>query len=368
VKRSTRGFTIIELMVGSAVTFVTVLAVTAAFLGYTQAFHVQAGIRGGQASLRQTHQLVVRNLRMAGYGMEPWRAFDLPPNWNTDPLRHELAFRMRNPRFNARVSALTTSTLSLSAGLSEPLLRGQILQVLCPGAVVWSYAQLKTDAPVGAMLLELEAPSGTFPRLNEFSSSCFKALGGGAVVHLYKIDVYHYSIHEIDEDANPATLGRPYLFRRHGLAEQDSNAFGEPVAEDIEALRVVFLRDDGTSFVPDLSAAAPDYDTPLADARRKSDHPGNIRAVRLGLVARTSTRDSGVGPDRLDAIPPFADLTAPTQLPAELAGFRRLVSEVTVPIRNMYSSEMFVPIYSKDSAPGACNGSLPADEFNCAGG
>ena len=57
--RRQRGFTLIELMVGSSVTFVTVLAVSAAFLGYTQSFYTQAGVRGGQASLRQTHQMAM---------------------------------------------------------------------------------------------------------------------------------------------------------------------------------------------------------------------------------------------------------------------------------------------------------------------
>jgi type IV pilus assembly protein PilW len=368
VRRSPRGFTLIELMVGSAVTFITVLAVTAAFLGYTQAFHVQAGIRGGQASLRQTHQMLVRNLRMAGYGIEPHLAFDIPrpQDWMRDELANNnsdrLIFRMRNPRFNARVGAASVDSITLLEALPEPLLRGQIVQVLCPGAVLWSYAQLRERAEKGATKLELEPGTGVFPRLNDFSASCY----GGGGVHLYKVDVYDYSIAFLNEDghgalSDKATQGRPYLFRRHGLEEEDINTLGEPVAEDIEALRVVFLRGNGTAFEPKLGQPPPLYSTPLNDPLRSNDHPGNIRAVRLGLVARSSTRDSSVGPTVLRDIPAFGGLGKVT---GRAEGFRRLVSEMTVPVRNMNSSEMFVPVYSL----GACGGQVPDDNFNCRGG
>lgn len=385
--RRQRGFTLIELMVGSAVTFLTVLAVSAAFLGYTQSFYTQAGIRGGQASLRQTHLMVVRNLRMAGYGMEPPLAFDFPTGWSRETpgavnRSDRLIFRMRNPAFNAAATALAATSITLSKGLPELLRKGQIIQVVCPGALGWSYAQLSSDAAKGAATLQLEPATGKFPRLNDFSGTCFGAGAGGLTVHVFKIDVFDYSIQLIDEDGNAGTPARPYLFRRHGLAEVDPvGSYGEPVAEDIEALRVSFLRGNGTFFVPDPTNDAPEYDTPLDDPRRANDNPANIRAVVIGLVARSTTRDSGVSPQSMNQIPSFGNRLVPgaggqlqpvaeDPIPKPLDyGFRRIVSEMSVHVRNMRSSEMPVPVYTQDlTTPGSCKGALPSDEFNCAGG
>ncbi|MGZ3459947.1 MAG: PilW family protein [Archangium sp.] len=379
-----RGFTLIELMVGSAVSFVTVLAVSAAFVGYTQSFYTQAGIRGGQASLRQTHLMVVRNLRMAGYGMEPPLAFDFPAGWSRDSITainrsDRLVFRMRNPAFNAFASAVDVGHVTLARPLPELLRKGQIIQVVCPGALAWTYAQLSADAPVNAGDLPLEAPTGTFPRLNNFSSGCYGSGAGGLGVYVFKIDVYDYSLRLVDDDGNPTTPSRPYLFRRHGLDEKDPDPFGEPVAEDIEAMRVSFVRGDGSTFVPDPTQQAPDYSTPLDDALRKNNSPANIRAVRIGLVARTSTRDSGANANAMNQIPAFgtkADGTPEDPLTKDPNtgllvpyGFRRVVSEMSVQVRNMRSSELPVPVYTLDTTtPNVCKGVIPKDDFNCAGG
>jgi type IV pilus assembly protein PilW len=364
-----RGFTLIELMVGSIVTFITVLAVSAAFLGYTQSFYTQAGIRGGQASLRQTHQLVVRNLRMAGYGMDPPNAFGFPTDWRDDATRNRsdrLVFRMRDPSFAALAASISGSIVTLPTGSPLPiaLRKGQIIQLACPGGLALTYGQLSADAPANSLTMSLESPTGTFPTVNDFSAPCFGIASGGLPMHVFKIDVYDYSIQFIDDDGVPGTPGRPYLFRRHGLDEKDPNAFGEPVAEDIEALRVSFLNANGTEFIPDPTATAPSYDTPLNDALRLNNNPANIRAVRVGLVARTSTRDAGISPGLMNLIPAFGGRP---ELPGPY-GFRRVLSEMSVQIRNMRSAQLPVPVYSLDSTPAACNGSLPNDELNCAGG
>ncbi|PTL82259.1 prepilin-type N-terminal cleavage/methylation domain-containing protein [Vitiosangium sp. GDMCC 1.1324] len=384
--RRQRGFTLIELMVSSAVTFITVLAVSAAFLGYTQSFYTQAGIRGGQASLRQTHQMVVRNLRMAGYGMEPWRAFDFPTGWSRDSLSFvnrsdRLVFRMRNPAFSTTVASVSETSITLAQPLTEPLLKGQIVQVMCSGAVGWTYSRLSTTAAKGDVALSLQPTTGTFPNLNE-ARNCFTT-SGSLPVYLYKIDVYDYSIRLIDEDGNPATPGRPYLFRRHGLDEKDPlDSYGEPVAEDIEALRVSFVRSDGTFFTPNPTDLAPTYDTLGDPGLVTNNNPANIRAVVVGLVARSTTRDSGASADMMNQIPAFGmlpdgspelALTADPMTGQKVPyGFRRVVSEMSVQVRNMRSTEMPVPIYHDPDAaqPNACKGEIPTDDkaYNCAGG
>ncbi|QRN95710.1 prepilin-type N-terminal cleavage/methylation domain-containing protein [Archangium violaceum] len=365
--RRQRGFTIIELLVGTAVTFVTVLAVSAAFIGYTQSFYTQAGIRGGQASLRQTHQMVVRNLRMAGYGIEPHLAFDFPAGWRDDATRNRsdrLVFRMRDPAFNAVAASLSSTNITLTSGLPTALRKGQILQVVCPGALAVTYARLSVPAAKGAMMVQLEPGTGAFPTLNDFNHFCFGAGSGGLAINVFKIDVYDYSIQLIDDDGRPGTPSRPYLFRRHGLDEKDPDAFGEPVAEDIEAMRLTFLSADGTILTLNPAANPPNPFYPPYNEPLDPGSPANIRAVRVALVARTSTRDSGIAPGVMNKIPAFADrpeLDAPY-------GFRRILSEMSVQVRNMRSSEMPIPVYSLDSATNACKGVLPEDDFNCAGG
>jgi type IV pilus assembly protein PilW len=362
-----RGFTLIELMVGSIVTFITVLAVSAAFLGYTQSFYTQAGIRGGQASLRQTHQLVVRNLRMAGYGMDPPNAFGFPAGWRDDVDRNRsdrLVFRVRDPAFATLASSISGTAITLASPLTTLMRRGQVVQLVCPGGLGLTYGQLSADSPAGSSSMALESPTGAFPTLNDFSAPCFGAASGGLPMYVFKIDVYDYSIQFIDDDGNPDTPGRPYLFRRHGLDENASDAFGEPVAEDIEALRVTFLKADGTEFIPNSSDPAPDYRTPLDDPKRHNNNPANIRAVRVGLVARTSTRDAGISPGLMNLIPKFGGRP---ELPGPY-GFRRVLSEMSVQIRNMRSSQLPVPVYSLDTTTKACKGALPNDDLNCAGG
>jgi type IV pilus assembly protein PilW len=367
--RQRHGFSLIELMVSSAVTFLTVLTVSAAFLNYSQSFYTQAGIRGGQASLRQSHLMVIRNLRMAGYGMDPHLAFGFPANWerkaaNNNNLSNRLVFRMRNPSFNAFAASLSAGSITLTNPLRETLRQGQIIQAVCQGAVDWSYAQLSADAPAGSKNLTLKAPGSQFPNLNLFNAPCFGAAGGVGSVYIFKIDVYDYSIRFIDN--------RPYLFRQHGLGSATSaDPYGEPVAEDIEAFRVTFLRGDGTSFIPNPLHASPGYDAPLDDVLRGPTNmsPANIRAVVVGMVARSSTRDlATTAPNAIPAFGGEAEIkTDPITNQPLPTGVRRVVSEMTVQIRNMRSSEMPVPVYSL--APGACTGgAVPVDNYNCAGG
>ena len=381
--RRQRGFTLVELTITSAMTFITVLAVSAAFIGYTRSFYTQAGIRAGQASLRQTHLMVVRNLRMAGYGVEPPLAFGFPKDWSRESTTaynrsDRLVFRMRDPSFNAFSTKAEPTSITLSAGLSMPLRRGQIVQVVCPGAINWTYAQLSADVAKGDLVLPLLTGTTVFPRLNEFTPSCFGAAAGSLGVNVFKIDVYDYSIHAIDDDGDPATPTRPYLFRRHGLDEKDPDAYGEPVAEDIEAMRVSFVRENGTSFIPNPADPAPEYGTALGHELRLNNNPANIRAVVIGLVARSSTRDAEA-PNNSDRIPSFGrkldgtpepELTVdPISGKPQPKGFRRIVSELSIQVRNMKSSEMPVPIFTLDTTtPNACQGVLPGDNFNCAGG
>ena len=370
--RSRRGFTLVEMLMGTAVAMLTVTAVAAAFIAFTRGVYTQEGIRGGQAGMRQALHDLTRQLRMAGYGLEPEHAFGLPAGWaGTGPNASDrLVVRSRDLMFSAAVLQDGASAGGLRvASLPVPLRRGQVLQVVCPGAMRWGYGRLAEDVPAapGATLLPLSPATGTFPDLGAvLDEPCFDG-APGLPARVFKVDVHDYSVRMVDDDGDPATADRPYLFRAHGLGTRP-DAVGEPVAEGIEALRVTFLREDGTAFVPTWEAGhpPPTYETPASSPLRRNRNPANVRAVRLRMVARATRADSVLREAGMEASLP--SLPGEPVLPAP-AGFRRFLYETTVLPRNLRSTEMPLPAYSQDTTtPGACQGRAPADGLLCAGG
>ncbi|WP_164007896.1 PilW family protein [Pyxidicoccus trucidator] len=370
--RSRRGFTLMEMLVGTTVAMLTVTAVAAAFIAFTRNVYTQEGIRGGQAGLRSALHDLTRQLRMAGYGLEPAYAFGVPDGWaGSGPNASDrLVVRSRDLMFSAAVLHEGASTGGVRvASLPVSLRRGQVLQVVCPGAMRWGYARLSEDvaAANGPTMLSLERPTGTFPDLGAvFDEPCFDG-APGLPARVFKVDVHDYSVQLVDEDSDPATPERPYLFRAHGLGMRP-DALGEPVAEGIESLRVTFLRESGEAFVPRWNVAhpPPEYETPTGSPLRRNDNPANVRAVRLRLVARATRADSVLREAGLEANIP--SLPGETTLPAP-AGYRRFLYETTVLPRNLRSTELPMPSYSQDTTtPGACSGRLPADGLLCAGG
>ncbi|NPC87086.1 hypothetical protein HPC49_54025, partial [Pyxidicoccus fallax] len=280
-----------------------------------------------------------------------------------------LVVRSRDLLFSAAVLQNGASSSGLRvASLPVSLRRGQVLQVVCPGAMRWGYARLSADVPASGSttLLPLGPATGTFPDLGAvFDEPCFNG-AAGLPARVFKVDVHDYSVRMVDDDGVPGTAERPYLFRAHGLGTRP-DALGEPVAEGIEALRVTFLREDGTAFVPTWDAAnpPPEYETPSGSPLRRNLNPANVRAVRLRMVARASRADSVMREAGLEAAIPA--LPGEPRLPAP-AGFRRFLYETTILPRNLRSREMPLPAYSQDTTPGACQGRAPADGLLCAGG
>ncbi|WP_240360088.1 PilW family protein [Pyxidicoccus caerfyrddinensis] len=371
--RARRGFTLIEMLMGTTVAMFTVLAVAAAFIAFTRGVYTQEGIRGGQAGMRQALHDLTRQLRMAGYGLEPAYAFGLPDGWaGSGPNASDrLVVRSRDLMFSASVAqpgGASAGSISV-ASLPVSLRRGQVLQVVCPGAMRWGYGRLSADVPAsnGPAVLPLDPATGTFPDLGAvFDEPCFDG-AAGLPARVFKVDVHDYSVRLVDDDGLPGTPPRPYLFRAHGLGARP-DAVGEPVAEGIEALRVTFLRENGDAFVPrwDVAHPPPDYETPSGSPLRRNDNPANVRAVRLRLVARASLADSMLREAGMEASLPA--MTGETALPAP-AGYRRFLYETTLVPRNLRSTEMPLPAYSQDTTtPGACTGRMPADGLLCAGG
>jgi type IV pilus assembly protein PilW len=373
-RRAARGFSLLELLVATTIGIIATAAIATGFIGMNRLMYTQEGIRAGQASLRQSFSLVNRQLRNAGYGVEPWYTFDFPSGWSDDPARNRsdrLVFRSRDPLFGKRVQQGTASATSvrLTAPLGVPLKQGQIVQLVCPGAVKWTYAQLASDAADTDTLLNFLPPTGAFPRLNgEIANvACFNGSGNESAA-LFKIDTYDYGIELIDDDGVAQTPAQPFLFRHHGLG--NDGALGEPIADNLEALRVVFLRKDATGqlvpFTPNPVSPRPAYDSAKDAPERFSDHPANTVAVRVGFVARSGVVDQEARTAKREStLPAFAgrpNLTVP-------AGYRRVLFETTVPLRNLRSVGMFLPPYTSDGATtDVCRGQAPVDGLNCFSG
>lgn len=375
MRRHTRGFSLIELLVGASVALLTLLAVAAAFIAFYRNVYTQEGQRAGQASIRNSVHGLARQLRMAGYGLEPFHAFGFPAGWRSSGPNNSdrLIIRSRDPLFSASVTAASATQVKVSR-LPISLRQGQIIQVVCPGGYDWGYGQLAADVAAANVetTLQLEpATPGTFPRLNDvFDRTCFDGALPSLPAMVFKVDSVEYSIADMEDDNNAATPPvRPFLFRSYGLGPPPvgGTALGEPVAEGIEALRFTFLDANGKEIAtPDPTAARPTYDTPENDALRSNANPANIRAVRVGVVARASSPDPVLQQAVMETtIPGFANRAAISNAPP---GFRRTLFEMTVYPRNMRSSQMPVPTYSTDTTPQACTGKLPADGLVCAGG
>lgn len=366
-RAAARGFTLIELVVATAVVAFATLAISSGFIALNRIIQVEHGIRAGQASARQALQQITPKLRLAGYGVEPAFAFGFPPNWRRgDPnVSDRLVFYGRNPMVLLEVAGggngATRGRINLRTSLRSPLPRGQIIQVVCPGASTWSYGRLAEPVEANTAVLPLAEDTGSFPNLNaRFDEPCFSG-APGVPAYVFKIEEYDFRIASVDVDG---PLPRPYLFQTRGEAM-------EPIAEDIEALRVTFLKADGAAFIPNPALPAPAYDTAENDPLRANDNPANIRSVRVALVARTSVPDTALREARLgNAIPAFAgeaEIVLPGK-PEAVGGYRRLLYDSTVRVRNMSSTAMFIPPLTTDRTPGVCAGTKPVDGLNCSGG
>jgi type IV pilus assembly protein PilW len=176
VKGNSRGVTLIELLVSLAIVGMVLGSALSALVGYQRYTKDINQKRRTQSAARFGASNIERDMRLAGYGMEPAMAFDFTVYdsngnncadtggsglVNVCALRRdkidgpdEIVFYGRNPEYwgadmagapEGRAWAVTASagnTLTLTIHGGEYFGRGQILQLVCPGGAGSLYTQL----------------------------------------------------------------------------------------------------------------------------------------------------------------------------------------------------------------------------------
>ncbi len=390
------GFTLVELLV-SLVVVGFMVAGAMALLGQQQrAFQNTAADRALQEAARTALSEMGQSLRRAGYGMEPWLAFDFgslnivatTPAIVTnsyDPLgtcagapvacrdsivgSDEIVFYARDPAFGRLVGAAPSgATLTIQGGFKDTVYPGQILQVMCASAAATAYVTVAqridpTTPPPASTAIQLATDTGAFPRQTTrlVGTGCFQSDWANAKV--FWIDRFRYYVQRFtDEDTG---VLRPYLMLDRGLSD-GGKSLAEPVAPDVEDLQVAYVfpgsaapaqqvvgATAGTGLVNsatsiDLAVAPPAYSDVTTAASRRTQSPANIRAVRVSLVVRNPGPDITLG---VQAVPNAGNRAPYAGQPS----FRYLRIETTAATRNLGSRSPYFPFYTTNSGADLLN-------------
>jgi prepilin-type N-terminal cleavage/methylation domain-containing protein len=312
----------------------------------------------------------------------------------------EIVFFSRDPAFGphpltAAASGTSTSlTVAGSANTAAALQRGQLLQVACyAGSMTWTYVQVSGAASYngnGTVTIPIASTGTNFTTERGWlADTCFSTVATmvanaisqpslSSAAEVFKLDRYRYYVQTFDSTGNAVAWGtvgaRPYLMLDQGLLDGSGNAIVSPVAPDVEDLQFAYVypydaavpvvgatpgtalanSDAGVNLAP--ANGGPAFsDDPLAPTRQ-NHHPGNIGAVRIWVVVRSS--DADPSQPQLTAIPAAGNRAATTGP----AGYVRLLVDTTVQLQNYGVTAAYNPSYgSFPAAPGNRN-------FNVGGG
>lgn len=286
--RSQRGFTLIELIVGVAVSLIVIAGAVVLLQGQNRSLQGSQADRAIQETGRMALGSMSQDLRMAGFGIEPAMAFDFGQMVNVPMERapqgtgktvtfggdaagatgflcasavtcrdsiagpDELAFQYRNPSFNHQIVSVTSGTAIVIAGpLRQPIRAGQVFQAVCfSGNMVWAYVRAASEVAATADLaVRVALEPGTdldYPHQNEAiapgtGDTCFAT----GQARLLEVERVRYFIQSYDPAGNVVawnTAGsRPYLMLDRGLRSADGAALLDVVSPDVEDLQVSYV-------------------------------------------------------------------------------------------------------------------------------
>jgi type IV pilus assembly protein PilW len=348
-----RGFTLVELLIGAAVGSILLLSINVTFISQAQQYQSHASRRAIQAGARQALSFMERKLRLAGYGVHPDRAvlaydsYDVVSDSAVPGYPDAVVVHSRAPLFRRPVQSASSTqiTLPATAPLAEPMRRGQILLLLCPLAADYAFVTVGAYLPTGTVNIPVDqtapaaapnsptsGPGRLFREHESLDRPCFDH------ATVVKIDRSAFYVAMFDDDGDPSTEGRtPFLMMHQGLDMPSALSIegdgvidasdAVPVAEGIEQLQAAYILNSNTPTGQPLirgvnespMMAATHYgeqweaidpvnlpalwffdpEISLGDARRMADHPANIRQVRLTVVARSTLPDPRTAGDDL---------------------------------------------------------------------
>lgn len=436
-----RGYTLVELMIALTISLIGVAAGMTLLIGTQHWFQSGVDDRGLQETARVALDELTSRLRVAGYGLEPGMVFDMGvlqetvmdrvPPANRNQVRFggycgdgvcvrdqidapdELVFYARDKRWARDVTAVGVNALTLAPAANptpEPILRGQVLQVMCYGTGgqwLWAYVtvgavQVENTGETQLTLAPSPGQPFDFPFQNSLlAQPCFgaPALPPNPTVRAFKVDRYRYHVAAIREDGAVVAWGtagaRPYLMLDQGLRDEDGNPIDRAVAPDVEDLQVAYVFPlapagqvlavtPATQVLPDIGGVdegvfnlkparpfvIPSFATAPSDIdlARTSHHPANIRAVRVAVTVRTARKDIQI-PDA--AVPAAFNRE---EVDGE-AGYRRMVFESTAYTHNLEARVPVFPMYDAQAYLNDCKAPLCTEEpcargltGNCGGG
>jgi type IV pilus assembly protein PilW len=432
-----RGFTLVELLVGAAVGAVVLAGISMTFISQARQYQVHASRRGVQANARQALAFMGRHLRTAGYGVNPdraiisWDSYDAATNQQAPGFPDAFAVHFRDQLFRRQAAAVASNQITLPAatplGPEQELRRGQILLVICDRAPNVPDISVDENPPhvfvtVGAYVgpgsnvipLDQNPVAANEDRPTRRPGRMFHEQNAPGFIHpcFNRVPPHVLLVHRaafyVAMFTNPLNgERRPYLMMHQGLdMPSASNPEGDgvidendavPVAEGIEQLQVAYILDtnirdpDQTPLIlgvngpmgldhfgetwEQIDPTLPSgwffnvgfgaVDPLVMADRRLSDHPANIRQVRMTVVARSSVRDPQYAGDDLLTRPngtpypngePLANGTVPWQHLENLAlppaadftpvggGFYRMLLRESITPKNLLLNRQFAPI------------------------
>lgn len=279
-----RGFTLIELMVATAVAAVVLAGVIVAANAQTKAYAVGARQRTAQAEARSALLYVEQKLQAAGFGLDPVFALDFdhyaptatplcpaelsPCPRDAQANSDELVFYARNPSYwipsdtNAAcgglpcppsgnvwmVSGATAGSVTISARAGDHFEMGQVVLVVCRGGSFYAFSTvganvnpLAADDPSLSLSLAASVPGDPFNQPDAMVAPAAGACFTSGSARMFLVDRYRF--HVRPETVNGGVV--PYLVLDRGIdANRDGAIDGDDelvIAEGIESFQVAYV-------------------------------------------------------------------------------------------------------------------------------
>ena len=415
--RSQLGFTLVELLIGVAVSLLAIAGAVLMLQGQKRSFQGSSADRAIQETGRMALGSMTQDLRMAGYGVEPAMVFDFGQMVNVpmerarqgtgktvtyggDPAGttgfacgspvtcrdsvagpDELVFQHRDPYFNHAILAIGSATsIDIAGPLRQPIRAGQVFQAVCfSGNMTWAYVRAASDVAVTAdALVRITLEPGNdldYPNQNEAlapvtGDTCFTT----GQARLFEVERFRYFVQSYDASGQVVawnTAGsRPYLMLDRGL-RADGAPLLDVVAPDVEDLQVSYVFPLGAAGTQ-VAGATPG--TALANADTGIDLAPAIGLVPTYASARLSAARASHYPSNIRLVRVAVVARAPNtdsgqgdafvpaagNRPAVAAGdpgYRRAVFETSAALPNMESRAPFFPaiVPTSDASAGVLN-------------